>query len=445
MSSGGFSQNNWRGYQEILRRRDRKRRLWGRVPVLVLLSICVVLIALLLIHGGNRILIHLSEASYAPSIPEKKPIPPEKEEGFQNLWPLISQRLDHFENLKDHFSIQHGDTSLTVKTTLNPGLQSYVNRILRSSNTEKSAVVVMDPKDGRILAMASHRKSGDGGDNLCLKADFPAASLFKIVSAAAAFEKTDYTPNKWVGFQGRSHTLYRGQLTKKTNRYTTRVKFRRAFAQSINPVFGKLGIYGLGRGVIIDYAKRFLFNQAIPLNLPLSPSTVNVPEDAYGLAEITCGFNRKTRISPLHAAMLASAIANKGVIMKPWIVKEISGETGSLYQARVSVLGTPIKPNTARNLQILMEDTVRYGTSRKSFRRMRRKKRFRSIDIGAKTGTINDGSDRYKYDWITAYAMPRDGKGGISLAVLEVHGKILGTRSREIARAIINYALRSKS
>jgi len=445
MNTQGSLKNSWRSYQKTMRRRNRKRRLWVRVPVMVLSSTCFILLALLVIHGGNRILTHLSEASYAPPISEKKPISPEKEPGVQDLWPLISQHFDHFENLKADFSVQNGDTSLMVKTSLDPGLQDYIYGLLKSSNTEKAAVVVMAPEDGRILAMASHRKNVEVGDNLCLEADFPAASLFKIVSAAAAFEKTDYTPNKFVGFQGRAHTLYRGQLTKKTNRFTTRVKFRQAFAQSINPVFGKLGIYDLGRDVVVDYAKRFFFNQPIPSNLHLSPSTVDVPEDSYGLAEITSGFNRNTRISPLHAAMLASAIANKGVVMKPWIVREISREKVSLYQAQACVLGAPIKPNTARKLQILMEDTVRYGTSRKSFRRMRRKKMFRSILIGAKTGTINDRSDRYKYDWITAYAMPRDGSGGISLAVLEVHGKILGTRSREIARAIINYAVRSKS
>jgi peptidoglycan glycosyltransferase len=445
MNSGGSSQDKWRVYQEGLRRSSRRRRLLRRVPVLVLLSTCVILFVLVLIHGGNRIQTHLSEASYAPSVSEEKPIAPEKKPGLQDIWPQISHHFDHVEDLKNHFSLENDNTLLTVKTTLDPSLQNYIYRILKSSNTEKAAVVVMDPEDGRILAMVSHRKNEDGGGNLCLDADFPAASLFKIVSAAAAFEKTDYTPNKSVGFQGGAHTLYKQQLKKKTNRFTTKVKFRQAFAESINPVFGKLGIYALGRGVVLDYAKKFFFNCQIPLNFPLPPSTVDMPEDRYGLAELTCGFNRDTRISPLHAAMLASAVANKGVVMKPWIVSEISRGTGPLYHAHASVLGTPIKPDTARNLQILMEDTVRYGTCSKSFLRMRRKKRFRSIDIGAKTGTINDRSERYKYDWIAAYALPKDGSAGISLAVLEVHGKILGTRAREIARAIINFTVQSKS
>jgi hypothetical protein len=64
------------------------------------------------------------------------------------------------------------------------------------------------------------------------------------------------------------------------------------------------------------------------------------------------------------------------------------------------------------------------------------------LDIGAKTGTINDEKDRFKYDWITAFALSPDGAdggGAISISVLGVHGKKLGVRSTEFARAIIDY------
>jgi peptidoglycan glycosyltransferase len=50
--------------------------------------------------------------------------------------------------------------------------------------------------------------------------------------------------------------------------------------------------------------------------------------------------------------------------------------------------------------------------------------------------------DRYKYDWITAFALAPDGNRGIAVGVLGVHGKILGTRSTELARAIIDYYFR---
>ena len=71
------------------------------------------------------------------------------------------------------------------------------------------------------------------------------------------------------------------------------------------------------------------------------------------------------------------------------------------------------------------------------------KKIFRGIDLGAKTGTINDRTDRFKYDWLTAYAIPRKGTKAICIAVLIVHGKNLGVRAKELGGYIINYHLTS--
>jgi hypothetical protein len=73
---------------------------------------------------------------------------------------------------------------------------------------------------------------------------------------------------------------------------------------------------------------------------------------------------------------------------------------------------------------------------------LRRKKRFKKFELGAKTGTINDKLDRFKYDWITAFALAPGANKGIAVGVLGVHGKILGTRSTEMARAIIDYYFR---
>lgn len=432
--------SGWRDYQKNLRRKAKSKKLLGRVSLMFAFSGSLFLLVLLVAYGGNRLYVHLSEASYAPPESNHKTTVPCIKPTSQDLWPLVSAKIEDSSDLHNHFYIKSGDIDLMVQTTINPALQNYIHEIIDSSRTEKSAVVVLDPADGRILAMASQSKSPAGKDNLCLKAAFPAASLFKIVSAAAAIEKADFTPDKTVKFAGRAHTLYKNQLTEKTNRFTWRMPFRKAFARSINPVFGKLGVYTLGEKVIIEYARKFFFEQPQLFRFPVAPSTVEIPKDSFELAELACGFNRETRISPLHAAILASAVANGGVAMRPWVIKKITDGSTPVYSAKPRILGVPIKPKTARDLQILMGDTVRYGTCRTSFRRIRQKKGFKSMLMGAKTGTINDRSERYKYDWTTAYAVPKNHSGGICVAVLEVHGKILGTRSQEIARAIICYA-----
>jgi cell division protein FtsI/penicillin-binding protein 2 len=335
---------------------------------------------------------------------------------------------------------EHG-TEFTVETSLDIGLQNYIIGLLRRSRMYQAAVVALRPDNGQVLAMANYGShGGEGKENLCLRAGFPAASLFKIVSAAAAIEARGFTPDKSLYFKGKRHTLYKRQLLQSKGRYTVKTSFRKAFARSINPVFGKIGIYVLGRDLIADYADKFLFNHAIPFDLPLAVSRIQVPTDDFGMAEIASGFNRSTVMSPLHAALITSALANNGNMMEPWVTKRIRDESGRIvYRAKLSRLANPIEEETAKSLMVLMEAAVVRGTCSKAFLSLRRKKAFKNIKLGAKTGTINDHSDEYKYDWLTAYAVPNHGKGGICIAVLAVHGEKLGVRAKDLATRIINY------
>jgi cell division protein FtsI/penicillin-binding protein 2 len=169
-------------------------------------------------------------------------------------------------------------------------------------------------------------------------------------------------------------------------------------------------------------------------------SRVAVSEDDFGLAEIASGFNKTTRISPLHAALMAAAVANDGVMMVPWLAENIQSATGTLlYQAAPSSITTPIETVTAKTLRILMEETVSSGTCRKAFHSLRKSRALRNISLGAKTGTINNQTDEWKFDWITAYALPEQKEKGICLAVLAVHGEKLGIRSKDLAALIIKH------
>ena len=87
----------------------------------------------------------------------------------------------------------------------------------------------------------------------------------------------------------------------------------------------------------------------------------------------------------------------------------------------------------------MMQDGARYGTTRTAFRQFRQSKNYTSVVVGSKTGTINDRLDRFKYDWIVAFALTPDKSESVCIAILAVHGKLLGTRAVEIASAIIRY------
>jgi hypothetical protein len=68
---------------------------------------------------------------------------------------------------------------------------------------------------------------------------------------------------------------------------------------------------------------------------------------------------------------------------------------------------------------------------------LKQKKLFQDIELGAKTGSINDPQDQYKYDWITAYALPKDRCEAVCVTVLAIHGRKLGIRASDMARYII--------
>lgn len=318
---------------------------------------------------------------------------------------------------------------------LDSELQEYVMKLLERSNMVQAGVVVLRPSDGAVLAMASY---GDGGENVCLKADYPAASLFKIISAAAALEASGLEPDSLVSYHGGKHTLYRGQLKEKENARASRISLSEAFADSINPVFGKLGIYRLGRDLLSRYAEKFCFNRAIPFDARVAPSFVEVPAEDFGLAEVASGFNKETLISPLHAALLAAVAANDGVMMAPRLIDRVMGDSGDvLYASRPEPLATPISRATARELRMLMADTVESGTCRKSLKPLLQKKRLRDVELGAKTGTINDREGKYKYDWVVAYAIPPRAEEAICISVMGVHGKRLGIRAGKLGGLII--------
>ncbi|MBW2367264.1 MAG: hypothetical protein JRH15_05215, partial [Deltaproteobacteria bacterium] len=125
-----------------------------------------------------------------------------------------------------------------IDTSLNLPLQTYLIEKTRRSKSHQMGVVAMDPSTGKVLAMTGKDLKNPEA-NPCVNSAFPAASIFKIVTAAAVMESSGLDPGSNMTFNGGKYTLYKSQLKKQVNRYTNKISFRDSFAQSINPVFGK--------------------------------------------------------------------------------------------------------------------------------------------------------------------------------------------------------------
>lgn len=435
---------NWREFQRELQRARSKSAFRKKLPFLTIWICGIVLILSIMGYSGSWIFAQLSlnrVQAEKKAVVEEKRIP--QKIGRQDLPRLLDDLNIGSGPGTRNYTVARNGSILSVETSLLPPLQNYLQDLLRQSLTVRAAAVVLRPTTGEILAFSDYRNGGNGNErSLCLKADHPAASLFKIVTAAAAIDARGLTPDTSLVFRGGKYTLYRSQLKPEKKPSGSATSLTKAFSSSINPVFGRLGIYHLGSSLVTEYADRFFFNQPIPFDLSLEVSPLEAPADDFALAEIASGFNKRTFISPIHAAMLAGAVANRGNMMGPRLVRRISDERGNLVYSSVPVhLASVVSGETARKMKVLMDETVVTGTARKAFNRFLRKNEFKDLELGAKTGSINDPSDQHRVDWVTAYAIPDSGEDeAICISVLAVHGERLGIRAKDIARHVVeNY------
>ncbi|MFH1139887.1 MAG: penicillin-binding transpeptidase domain-containing protein [Pseudomonadota bacterium] len=332
--------------------------------------------------------------------------------------------------------------ALFVRTTMDPELQTWAVDFIAKIKSQSAALVAMDPKSGAVLSMASHTDDGRP-INMALSNSFPAASLFKIITAAAAVEKNQLSSGSTLAYDGRKHTLYKKHIAGNIDQGAHQVTLKDSFADSINTVFGKLGAFSLGPKELESFAQRFHFNQPIKFEMPVQESKFAAPdeEDPFRLAELASGFNRTTKVSPLHGAMLASAIVNDGQLMEPTIVREVFDKDNRIFYTHQPVsLGRVVSERTVRELTKLMEATVIEGTGQKRFKDLQRHPVLSKLDIGGKSGSIDNDEGR-RVDWFVCFAKEKEGSGqSIALAAVVVHGEQMGLRSQEIIReAIIHY------
>ncbi len=332
----------------------------------------------------------------------------------------------------------HAGKKFNATTSIDFNLQAYM---LSQMNWRSPryiprylGIVVMDPTTGRVLSMTGFDRDNKT-DNPCIMGKFPAASIFKIITAAAAVETCDLKPDSKLTFNGGKYTLYKSQIKEKTNKYTNRILFKDAFAQSVNPVFGKIGALRLGKDTLEKYALAFGFNRDIGFEIPVAPSRVRLSEKPYQWAEIACGFNRDTTLSPLHGAMLASAVANHGILIEPSIFDRVSDDRGkTVYVNHPAIIHQAITPQTSETVMDLMQATIKSGTCRKAFRGRKKDAILKRLTIGGKTGSIYNRQRDARFDWFVGFAADKQSDAQIAIAVVVGHGKYIGTRASHYAR-----------
>jgi cell division protein FtsI/penicillin-binding protein 2 len=323
---------------------------------------------------------------------------------------------------------------LLVKTTVDPDLQHFLLDQLMRKTSRHLAIVVMNPTSGEILAMVGHNRPNPG-QNACTEVPFPAASIFKIVSAASAVEATGLRPQSRLGFEGSKHTLYKAQLKESLGKNASYVTLKEAFADSVNPVFGRLGAYRLGRSRLLAYAAAFGFNHEIDFDLPTAKSHFEISENRYQWAELASGFNRTTTLTALHGAMIAAAIYNGGTMLKPMIFDSISTPDGKvLYHGKPEVMHTAVGRDTARAVADMMQATISEGTGRITFRGYQNDEILGKLTVGGKTGSYGSNP---RFDWFVGFGADQKSQTAIAVSVVVSHKDYIGTKSGQYARMAI--------
>jgi cell division protein FtsI/penicillin-binding protein 2 len=331
-----------------------------------------------------------------------------------------------------------------LEYTLDKDLTEYVKDLIQKNPSDYTSIVIMENSTSNILTALDYSKENrQFGKALTFSSSSPAASLFKVVTAAEVLENQTVDADTGFSFRGRSTTLYRYQLND-TQRFSRRISFEKAFASSNNVVFAKAAIENSTSVGLFKMAEKFGFNQDILGEISSGTSQFSLAENQYNLAELASGFNRVTTISPVHAASIATVIANNGVFKYPQLLSRISDNVQNKIIWRNEPISRRIlKEESSFQLKRMMQLTVDKGTARAAFRRLPSKIKD-NLEIGGKTGSITGGVPYGKRDWFIVYAIPKDKRHpGISIAVMIVNVKKWYVRSSYLAKNIIEYYYKS--
>jgi cell division protein FtsI/penicillin-binding protein 2 len=298
--------------------------------------------------------------------------------------------------------------------SLDHRIQQHLEKVLGQYKEPGEAVVVIEPKTGRVLAMVDDSTGTLVGSGLASRATAFAASTFKVITGAALLESGKVSPMQETCYSGGGSGFGRDSLTYVEARDKTCRSFTDAMARSSNIIFGRLAHQNLTPQGLDAVASSFGFDQPIPFEMKVEKSTAAIPQnDEVEFARSAAGF-RHTRMSPLHGAMIQAAIANEGMMMVPSLVDRMEDGAGKeVYQLDPKVWKTPVSPDVASKLLDTTSTTCTTGTARSYFAD---NARFpAAVRAWGKTGTLSnrnaDGSEPdpfLTYSWFVGIG-DRDG------------------------------------
>jgi peptidoglycan glycosyltransferase len=368
----------------------------------------------------------------------------------------LSGRSGELGSLLDRLSGggQQGDN---LVTSLNPAAQRVA---LQQLGGRKGAVVALDPRTGAIQVMASvpgydpnavknqqafnalNKDSDAPLLNRTTQAGYPPGSTFKVVTAIAAIDSGRYTPDSRIS--GRNGKTISGvPLNNDQGESFGDITLTEALTKSVNTVFGEIG-EKLGKAKMKTYMDRLGFGKPVEVDLPRDERAASgerkggriIPatNGAVDVGRMAIGQDKLT-VTPLQMAMVASAVANGGKLMKPRLGDRIVDRDGRTVRHLVpEEMSQVMSPQTASQVGAMMGQVVKEGTGTAAA--------LQGIDVAGKTGTAEvDRPCGPNQLWFIAFAPVQDPRVAIA-ATVECGTGFGGTVAAPIAKAVMQELLK---
>ncbi|MCA9953260.1 MAG: penicillin-binding protein 2 [Anaerolineales bacterium] len=276
-----------------------------------------------------------------------------------NISPLTSQ-----QSVIAH---EGADLVLTIDRSLQYVVEEHLRNALQEYRAVSGSIIVMNPKTGAILAMASapcYSPSDfyDADPNLLLNPavskQHEPGSVMKLITMASALDSGVVTPNSTYYDAGvievGGHQTYNWDRSAPgTTDMTT------LLARSLNVGAATLSTM-MGPDVYYDYLQRFGFGRPTGVDLMSEAGgQMPLPGDAFWTESFlaTNAYGQGIAVTPLQMITAVSALANGGVMMQPYLVQEIHGENGTFVH-EPTVLGRPISAEVADQVTAMATTAV---------------------------------------------------------------------------------------
>ena len=312
-----------------------------------------------------------------------------------------------------------------VEYSFDADLTESILKVLKRGRVKRGHVIALDTRTGRVIAFVST-------DPLAFPPEksYPAASLVKVVTAAAALQ---HAPDR-----ARRPCLYNGNQYRLTPSRVHRPKrgnkasLERALATSNNQCFAQLAVDTVGSEALLASMKAFGW-----LDSPApghAAGSADPGKSDYDLGRLGCGL-AGSRITPLHAVQLAATLASGEQIEPWWVDRVVDGSGQSLALPARRAPRRVISRAMAEELRSMLVRTTTHGTARSAFRDRRGRPKLRDIKVAGKTGNLTGGNPHGRYEWFVGVAPAADPI--VAIAVLQLQSNLWWSKSSELAADIL--------